>query len=333
MPDDRRRGVRALVLVSALALVTASTALSQATEWRQTIDRGNAAEAAGDYQKAVDSFLQATRIAEQFDRRDGRRIVAWDALATMSDALGRFTDAENDYRRALEAAEEAGGKSGADYGFVLARMGTLYASMGQAAKAEKTLRTALAIERTSGADELKIAMAQDCLAEVLSFTGKYDEAESLLTASLAIFEKVPQTWSEDSIALNELAVLRYRRGSYAEAEKLLRRSLTIAEAHAGPEHPMLARPLNDLATVVAAEGRLEEAAALFRRARGIAEKHLGTQTRIYGKLLANYAACLRLAGDKAQAKPLEAQARQILRDSDRRNGIGAVVDISELRRQ
>jgi tetratricopeptide (TPR) repeat protein len=325
--------VRALVWTSALAFVTASTALPQAREWRQSMDQGNAAEAAGDYQKAVDSFRDAARFAGQFDRKDMRRVLAWDGLATMSDALGRLTDAEDYYRRALEAAEQAGGKSSAVYGFVLARLGTLYASMGQTGKGEKVLRTALAIERTSGADELKIAMAQDCLAEVLSFAGKYDEARSLLTSSLAIFEKLPNNWNEDSIALNELAVLSYHRGSYADAEQMLRRSLTLAESHAGPEHPMLARPLNDLATVLAAEGRIEEAGAVFRRAMGIAEMHLGAQTRVYGRLLANYAACLRLAGDKTQAKLLEAQAREILRDSDRRNGLGAVVDISELRRQ
>ena len=331
MPRDRRQGVRALVATSALALLTAFTALPQAQEWRQSMDQGNAAEAAGEYLKAVELFREAARIAGQFDPKDVRRVVAWDALATMSDALGRLTDSEDYYRRALAAAEAAEGKSSAVYGFVLARMGTLYASMGQTGKAEKVLRTAVAIERSSGADELKIAMAQDCLAEVLSFAGKYAEARSLLTSSLAIFEKLPNNWNEDSIALNELAVLSYRRGSNADAEQMLRRSIAIAESHVGTEHPMLARPLNDLATVLTAQGRTDEAGAEFRRAIAIVEKHLGTQNRIYGRLLANYAASMRLAGDKSQAKPLEAQARQILRDSDHRNGLGAVVDISELR--
>jgi hypothetical protein len=47
----------------------------------------------------------------------------------------------------------------------------------------------------------------------------------------------------------------------------------------------------------------------------------------------NYAALLRQGGDKSQAKVLETQSTQILKDSTRRNGLGAVIDVSSIRRK
>ena len=54
---------------------------------------------------------------------------------------------------------------------------------------------------------------------------------------------------------------------------------------------------------------------------------------MYAAVLANYAEFLRLGGDKAQAKALAARSNEILKDSSRRNGIGAVIDIRSLRQK
>ena len=101
----------------------------------------------------------------------------------------------------------------------------------------------------------------------------------------------------------------------------------------GPDHPMLVRILNNLASLENRTGHREEAGQRLRRALDIAERRLGPEHPSYAALLANYAAFLRQGGDKSRAKELAAQSTEILKDSSRRNGLGAVVDISSLRRK
>jgi len=69
----------------------------------------------------------------------------------------------------------------------------------------------------------------------------------------------------------------------------------------------------------------------LRRGLDIAERRLGPEHPVYAALLANYAEYLRLGGDKSQAKALAARSNEILKDSSRRNGIGAVIDVHSLR--
>jgi hypothetical protein len=48
-------------------------------------------------------------------------------------------------------------------------------------------------------------------------------------------------------------------------------------------------------------------------------------------VLNNYAEFLNMNGRKAEARTLAAQAKDVLRDSARRNGLGMTVDASALR--
>ena len=324
--------MRAHTVACALALMAVSAAFPQAEEWLLKINQAKAAEFGGDYRKAAALFRDAAKTAARFDPTDSRRVTAWNDLGTMEDALGHFADAEADYRRALRAAEQVGGKMSSAYAAVLSNLGGVSAEVGQTAAAERMLREALAIQRKSNpADEVRVAVAQDSLAGVLSVSGRLDEAESLLRASTAVLERHPAAWDETALTLNELAVVSFLRGNCREAERFVHRSVNIVEERVGPDHPMLVRPLNDLATIMAHEGEPTDAAALLRRAMAIAEKSIGTDNRLYGRVLANYAFCLRRTGEKAQAKAVQAQAVQILKDSALRNGIGATIDITALR--
>ena len=114
--------MRQRVVIAALAVFTAAAGFPLTDDWRARMDEGSAAEAAGDYAGAASLYRAATEIAERFDHRDRRRAVAWNSLATMYDAMGRFADAEAGYRRALKMAAESTGKSGADYGQALPQL-------------------------------------------------------------------------------------------------------------------------------------------------------------------------------------------------------------------
>jgi len=296
------------------------------------MDEGAAAETAGDYARAASSYRVATEVAERFDHRDRRRVIAWNALATIYDALGRFADAQAGYRRALKEAAESTGNAGPDYAMVLANLGASFVETGQVAAGEKQLRQALAIYSAADPpDELRIAVAQNALAEVLCVARKYKEAAPLLTRSLLVLEKHPGAWGETALAKNNLGVVVFFEGNQEEARRLFLQGLAMLEQHLGPDHPMLARILSNLASLENRTGHREEAGQRLRRALDIAEKRLGPEHPSYAVLLANYAAFLRQGGDKSGAKVLEAQSTQILKDSSRRNGLGAVIDVSSLR--
>jgi hypothetical protein len=113
----------------------------------------------------------------------------------------------------------------------------------------------------------------------------------------------------------------------------MERSIEILESETGPDHPILLCGLNNLATVYAISRRRDDADATFQRALVVAQKYAGTNHPMYGAVLSNYAAFLRMNGRKAEAKTVEAQSKEVLRDSARRNGLGMTVDASALRRQ
>jgi len=324
--------MRKRVLFVLTVVLTVLPVVAQPDEWRLRMDEGAAAEIAGDYASGISSYKAAADIADRFDRNDKRRVTASNALANMYDALGQFAEAETHYRRALKAAAESAGKASPEYALVLGNIGTVYVETGQPASGEKLMREALDIYAACDPpDQLRIAIAKNAVAEVLSVTGKYKEAETLLAEALPVLEKNPDIWGETAIATNNLGVARFSLGKEDEARQLLRRALAMMEEHAGPDHPMLARTLNNLASLEARTGHREESGKSLRRALDIAERRLGPEHPVYAAILGNYAAFLRQGGEKSQAKVLEARSHQILKDSSRRNGIGAVIDVHSLR--
>jgi tetratricopeptide (TPR) repeat protein len=319
-------------MACALTVLTAIAGPLQVDEWRRQVDRGNAAQKMGNYADAAASYELAVHAAEPFNPGDSRRSLALNAAATMYDALGRFADAEATYRLALAAAQ-TGGERTPEYALILSNLGTVYAEMGQLSKAEKMLRDALAtydtVERPDAG--LHRAMVQNALGEVLSISARYPEADQLLTTALAVLEKHPEAWSETSMAKNDLAVVRFYQKNFPESLRLFEESITGFEAHMGPDHPMLVRTLNNYACVQGLTGQREKAGETLRRAVDIAEKRLGQEHPLYGMVLASYAAHVREAGDKKTAKVLAAKSSKILRETGRRNGLGAVIDVNALR--
>ena len=134
-----------------------------------------------------------------------------------------------------------------------------------------------------------------------------------------------------AITLSNLGVVKRMQGRDRDAVQLLERSLKIFESETGRDHPALLRGLNNLATAYAFTRRRDEADATFRRALALAEQYLGTNHPTYGSVLNNYAEFLNMNGRKAEARTLAAQAKDVLRESARRNGLGMTVDASALR--
>jgi tetratricopeptide (TPR) repeat protein len=160
----------------------------------------------------------------------------------------------------------------------------------------------------------------------------YTEADGLLVAALATFDKHPDTWRfRKAVAMNNLGVLRRFEGHSEDGLRMIEAALAHSESMLGPDHPMLLGELANLGAAYQELLRYEEAGAMFRRAVQIAEKRLGPDHPDYAHALSNYAKFLRKTGRKAEAKPLESRAGNIMKDNARTNGRGMTIDVSSFR--
>jgi len=313
-------------------LAAAVAAWGQADQWDETVKRANAAEMVGDYAVAAGIYREASRLAEAFAPADARRVYAFNAEGMMYDAMGRFSNAEMAYRRALAVMDLSKGPLTMNRAVLLANLANVCLEMDQDARAEKLLREAVAIHTAVPApDEVRLSLARNSLAEFLTVKGKHSEAAPLIETSLAVLERHPEAATELGSALNNLGAIRMYQGRFVEAQALLERSLATLEAARGPVHPILLRTLHNLAVAQQRNGLRNAAGETWRRAVDLAAARVGMEHPLYGEILGNYAAYLREIGNKAQSKTLAARSAEILRDHRRRNGVGGVVDVNALR--
>jgi tetratricopeptide (TPR) repeat protein len=315
----------------ALAMGTAA-ALAQGDRWTELVNRGTAAEAGGDYAGAAAAYHEASRLAESFGLSDQRRTFALNAEGMMYDAMGRFADAEQAFRRALSALDLADRQPVNYRPILLANLANVCLEMGQEARAEKLLRESISLHMASPApDAVRLAIARNSLAEFLMGKGRQDEAAALIEGTLPVLEKHPEACTEFGSALNNLGTVRMYQRRFTEAQALFERSLATLEAARGPGHPVLLRTLHNLAMARQRNGQTSAAGEVWRRAVDLAAATVGVEHPLYGEILGSYGAFLRAAGEKARGKTVSARSAEILRDHRRRNG-GNVVDITALQK-
>jgi CHAT domain-containing protein/Tfp pilus assembly protein PilF len=198
-------------------------------------------------------------------------------LGLVRAAQGRYTEAEELYRRALAIREQALGANHPAVGESLNNLANTYQSQGKYGEAEDLLKRALAIrEQALGANHPRVAATLSNLGYVHAAQAKYSEAEGLLKRALAIREKaLGASHPEVGQILSNLGLVYGDQGKYVEAEALLRRALAIREQALGTSHPAVGQSLNNLGYVYRAQGKYGEAEDLLKRALAIKEEALG----------------------------------------------------------
>jgi tetratricopeptide (TPR) repeat protein len=313
------------LLVSLSLAATAAFAVPD--EWRVLLEQGQQFRHAGRHQDAAEAFLGAARLLERSGPPDMRLASVLNSLAVEYDDLARYPDAAATYSRALGILERVRGKDNGDYAQTLANLGAVHSTMGSTARGERMMTEAIAIfDSVEPADE-RAAVCRNMLGQSMLHARRLTEAEPLFEQARRALGAGPLPDSGRlASVLNNLGMVRRFQGRHDEAIVFLQQSIARLEAEFGPDHPLLARTLNNAAAEYALAGRSREAEAAFRRSAAIAESTLGPSHPLLGHVLANYARLLRDTGRKPESKRLEAQAREILRDSGRRNGAGMTVD-------
>jgi tetratricopeptide (TPR) repeat protein len=143
--------------------------------------------------------------------------------------------------------------------------------------------------------------------------GYYEEAERMLTSSLALYERLPGV-TGDMLAepLTSLAVLFHERGDYDRAEVLYRRALAVKIAASGEETTDALSILSNLALLLQDKGDLAGAEPLFRRILALDRKRLGSDHEYVANDLDNLGNLLLRRGDLAAAEPLLRESLAIL---------------------
>lgn len=231
-------------------------------------------------------------------------------LAVLYDALGRYTEAEPLYQRAISANERRFGPEHPDTLLAFHNLGALYDSMGRYAEAEQLIQRALAArERVLGAEHPDTLQSLHGLASVFELQGRYAEAERFYLRALAGRDRILGAEHRSTLAtVNNLAVLYGLQGRHAEAEPLFVRVLAANERALGPDHPNTLMTLNNLASIYELQGRLAEAERLHGRALATRESILGPEHPDTLASVNNLAAVTERQGRYSEAEPLYLRA-------------------------
>ena len=268
--------------------VATSLLLSQFADAERTLDPVGAAASSLDIPDVASFFRRlredpgypAELIKEterQFPGETPQLAAHLNKLASLFDDVGRYSEAEPLYRRALLIRERTLGPEHLNTLNGVNNLGYLLQVKGDLVGAEPHYRRALeARERTLGLDHSDTLISVNNLASLLRAKGDLVGAEPLYRRALEAQDRTlgpehPHTLN----SVNNLGYLLHARDDLAGAKPFLRRALEAHERTLGPEHPDTFSSINNLAALLQTKGDLAEAKLLLRRSLDGMEKKLG----------------------------------------------------------
>ena len=198
-------------------------------------------------------------------------------LGGLYQTLGKSSDAEAQYQRAIAVREKIRGGMHSELFAPLNNLALLLQGEERYSDAEALYQRSLAIvEKTQGPNHPRAAVVLVNLGSLRTEQGRYDEAEAFLKRALAIREKAgPSNDLEVAEVLDTLGDLYRKQGKYAAAEEVLKRSLTIREKPALRDHPMKSVTLRALGDLSTAKRNYDEAETFYSRADALARRGYG----------------------------------------------------------
>jgi len=225
---------------------------------------------------------------------------------------GRFQEAENLFREALEIAERAQA-SELEMSSLLNALGYNLLQVGRSSEAEPFLQKALAIqERIWGPDAFWSELSLISVAELYRLQGRLAESEQMHQRALDNIEHpFGPEYPDLAQSLCGLAEVRLAQGKHDEAEALFKRALVIREKAYGPDHPYVAKVLVGMGQLYRKQGRYSESEPLFLRALEIRERVFGSAHPFVAEVLEEMASLYEQSGRAAEARALTDRAKAI----------------------
>jgi len=233
---------------------------------------------------------------------------ARESLGTALFGLGRYPEAERQFRTSLALRRTAPGDHKADLAAGEASLATQLSEEDKLQEAEPLQRDALALRtQLFGPDDTRVAQSLCDLAVTLQHQGNLKEAEQLFRRGIAIFLKHNSTDDAETQEHN-LGVNLRGQGRLAEAETVFRQSLAARMETSGADHPSTAQTMNQLAYVLHDEHKLAEAENYARTSLATSRKLLGDEHPDVAVGLNHLATLLRDQGKLDEAESMFRQA-------------------------
>jgi tetratricopeptide (TPR) repeat protein len=220
-------------------------------------------------------------------------------------SLGRFEEAEELLRQALDTQVAASGERHPEVAFRIAEVASLMRDLGRLDEAEEMHRHALEMRRALlPEDDPVIAESLNNLALVLWDLGRPAEAEPLYRQALAIYERSGGVSEEMADGVNNLSLVVRDQGRLDEAVPLARQALEMWREVGGDDHPGVAVALNNLARLLVAEGEYDQAIATYTESLELRRKVYGDEHPRVALVMHNLGDTLRKAGRREEAREM-----------------------------
>ena len=236
---------------------------------------------------------------------------ARESLGTTFSGLGRYPEAEREYRAALALRRSAPGGNDADLANSEAQLAEQLTFEDKLAEAETLQLDALSLRtRLFGPYSPVVGASLTDLAITLRHESKLPDAEAALRKGLDIDLKNNRAVDAASDEHNLGVLLRFEKRP-AEAEAMLRRALAGHLQAFGPENADTATSMNQLASALQDEGKLPEAEQYARRSLATLRRLEGDQHPDIAVGLNHVASVLRDEGKLDEAEPMFREALDI----------------------
>jgi tetratricopeptide (TPR) repeat protein len=240
--------------------------------------------------------------------------IACQALGAILRTLGRYREADAQFRVALDAAESAFGRDSDEVVGLLNDIGMTGKFAGRFAMAEAAyLRARGIVEGQPDHDPDDLAALLHNLAGLAHARGDFAAAEPLARRGIAI--RVAAVGPDDPVTLldwSAYASILDGLSRSDEASEVLRRILPDLIERLGRDHLEVAVALNNLAAIVQRRGDLVAAEALYRRVLEIKTARLGDGSPALAVALNNLATALRAQNRTDEALALYERALGLL---------------------
>jgi tetratricopeptide (TPR) repeat protein len=231
----------------------------------------------GEYDRAEP--LLESAVAIRTERAESDELALAESLyhqAALLDNQGRYEEAEEPIRRAVEIQERTLGENP-----VLCQslnvLGNVLWHQGRLDEAEVVHRQALEIrDRILPPDHTDIGQSLHNLGALRYFDNDLAEAENMWRRSAEIEKAAhgPNDWNY-ATSLHTLSIAVRDQGRLDEALDLALQSLAIREKALGADHPHVALSLTNLGAIYRQMDRADEAEPMVRRAITVAENSMG----------------------------------------------------------
>ena len=320
----RKKLVPCVLLLTELSLGQSTTSKARTEYLVREVEEAIAEQRYEDAAGVLETMLAMTP-PESLAEANLRRY-----LGDVHQDLGRYFDAELDYRRSVSIARNAGPAGNRLLAAALNALATCYLETDKLSIARQTLQEALqtANEMTVPDDDLRLSVLTN-LAAIAQKSSDFEQAAESYDQALAISKSTYGSMSiQTAEVLSNFATLRFHERRLDDAVSMLLEAVTILREVTAPESPNVARALINLAAFRTAQGRLDAAQTVAEEALEILSRTLPDNHPHIAVLLDNYAYILKRTGDRPKARELRKKARAIRAQNQEDNRTDHTIDVS-----